>query len=453
VVGISNIDIYTGKTTLYQFKETYVNNPTTYDELERFISIYNPSEVIIIGNITNKEIDTIINYGNIQSKLIHRLSLLDEIQEDNKKRALNCEKQNYQKTVLEKFFNIVEYETFSLHFYQNVIATQAFCYLLDFIYQHNPNLVNKLEEPIFENCSDRLILANHSLKQLNIIDDGSYSGPFSSVDKLLNLCITPMGKRKFSYNLSNPTTDINYLQDEYNITDHILSHYSDEDFINQFKHKLSFMKDIPKILRLIILKKITPDSLFILYNNLKIIKEMYLYIQSDSIFMKYLTSRLNDVTNIPSYCDKVINILERNFDLSLCEKIDTFQQFETNFIKKGVDVDLDENTNILIVSNNKLESIRKYLNDNITKYEKKTKMTDFVKLHETEKNSFSLIATKRRCNILKEIFNNIHTAQTPTFVHTHCANTKSSVQIQNHTYIHTACIQTGYIERTHKQRI
>ena len=50
VVGISNIDIYTGKTTLYQFKETYVNNPTTYDELERFISIYNPSEVLMISN-------------------------------------------------------------------------------------------------------------------------------------------------------------------------------------------------------------------------------------------------------------------------------------------------------------------------------------------------------------------------------------------------------------------
>jgi DNA mismatch repair protein MutS len=33
VIGISNIDIYTGKTTLFQFKETYVNNPTTYDEL------------------------------------------------------------------------------------------------------------------------------------------------------------------------------------------------------------------------------------------------------------------------------------------------------------------------------------------------------------------------------------------------------------------------------------
>ena len=47
-------------------------------------------------------------------------------------------------------------------------------FLLDFVYQHNPHLVNKISEPIFENCSDRLILANHSLKQLNVIDDNNY---------------------------------------------------------------------------------------------------------------------------------------------------------------------------------------------------------------------------------------------------------------------------------------
>lgn len=60
--------------------------------------------------------------------------------------------------------------------------------------------------------------SNHSLKQLNIIDTGEDKGPYSSVEKLLNICLTPMGKRQFSYNLLNPTTDITYLQKEYDIT-------------------------------------------------------------------------------------------------------------------------------------------------------------------------------------------------------------------------------------------
>ena len=66
VVGVANIDIYTGKTNIFQFKETYLNNPTTYDELERFISIYNPSETILIHNLQGEnEIDYVINYAGI----------------------------------------------------------------------------------------------------------------------------------------------------------------------------------------------------------------------------------------------------------------------------------------------------------------------------------------------------------------------------------------------------
>ena len=39
-------------------------------------------------------------------------------------------------------------------------------YLLDFVYQHNPNLIYKISEPVLESNSKKLILANHSLKQL-----------------------------------------------------------------------------------------------------------------------------------------------------------------------------------------------------------------------------------------------------------------------------------------------
>jgi DNA mismatch repair protein MutS len=115
VVGISNIDIYTGKTTLYQFKETYVNNPTTYDELERFISIYNPSEVIMISNLPDeKEMDYVISYAGINCNLIHKNHICvsdntknknvkidnDNNTNDKIKRILNCEKQPYQKEIL-----------------------------------------------------------------------------------------------------------------------------------------------------------------------------------------------------------------------------------------------------------------------------------------------------------------------------------------------------------------
>ena len=219
VVGVANIDIYTGKTNLFQFKEIYVNNPTTYDELERFISIYNPSETILISNLpTENEIDYVISYAGITSSLIHKIHITN----DNTQKMLrvkNCEKQPYQKEILSKFYKFDNYDVFVQNFYENNIATQSFCFLLDFVYQHNPHLVSKLSEPIFENCSTRLSLANHSLKQLNIINDGNVkSSKYSCVSQLLNDCLTPMGKRKFLYNILNPICDETYLQREYNIT-------------------------------------------------------------------------------------------------------------------------------------------------------------------------------------------------------------------------------------------
>jgi DNA mismatch repair protein MutS len=204
VVGVANIDIYTGKTSIFQFKESYINNPTTYDELERFISIYNPSEVLLITNLPEeKELDYIISYAGINSSLIHKIHITENNPQSEKmKKVKNCEKQSYQKEVLSRFYKFDDYNVFVQNFYENNIATQSFCYLLDFVYQHNPHLVNKLSEPIFENCSTRLSLANHTLKQLNIINDGNVKpSKYSCVSQLLNNCQTPMGNRKFLYNI------------------------------------------------------------------------------------------------------------------------------------------------------------------------------------------------------------------------------------------------------------
>jgi DNA mismatch repair protein MutS len=157
------------------------------------------------------------------------------------RRTLNCEKQIYQRELLTKFYEIDDFDAFYQNFYENTIATQAFCFLLDFIYQHNPYLVNKISEPKFENCSDRLILANHSLKQLNIVDDHNYTGKYSSVEKMLNVCITSMGKRRFSNRLLNPTTNVDDLNNEYNITEHMLGVGEKYEFL---KNKLVVIKDI-----------------------------------------------------------------------------------------------------------------------------------------------------------------------------------------------------------------
>ena len=68
-VGVSNIDIYTGKTNIYEFSNEYHNSPSTYDNLEKFIAVYKPKECIIISNLSEESINQIINFINLMYHL------------------------------------------------------------------------------------------------------------------------------------------------------------------------------------------------------------------------------------------------------------------------------------------------------------------------------------------------------------------------------------------------
>ena len=77
-IGISNIDIFTGKSSIFEFTKPYKHNPATYDELERYISIYNPNECILISNLDNNIINDIVNFTQINSNKIHKIDLEDK---------------------------------------------------------------------------------------------------------------------------------------------------------------------------------------------------------------------------------------------------------------------------------------------------------------------------------------------------------------------------------------
>jgi len=96
-----------------------------------------------------------------------------------------------------------------------------------------------------------------------------------------------MGKRKFQYNFLNPNYDENYLQREYDIIEHFLSHYTK---YHAFIHNdLSSIKDLSKWERQIFLKKINPRSVCQLYNNILLVKNIfYNLVKPDPVLQEYL---------------------------------------------------------------------------------------------------------------------------------------------------------------------
>jgi len=423
-IGVALIDIYTGQSCVMEYSEQYIKNPTTFDELERFISVHCPSETIIISNLCKQDINDIVGYVNIKSKALHFVSLPDEngivVTNKNVDRAVNCEKQIYQAQLLKKFYKFDDIGAFMTIFGETVYATQAFCYLLDFIYQHNPNLVYKIAEPIIENNSDKLILANHSLKQLNIIDDDNYRGKYSSVVKMLNECISPMGKRKFAHSFLNPVTNVNYLHAEYDITECLLTKMATTDEYNIVKQMLSSFKDLVKINRQIMLKKIQPKYIYQLYTGIVASKLLYNFVLEKHQLNEYLIGKLgeNVFQNLLVYIVEISTFLDNVFIMDLCKDIDNIHKIEESFIKNGVDSVLDNKIMTLMESEDQLECCRSYFSSIIANYETSGKkkstskkvsassddpLDTFVKIHETEKNNFSLIATDRRCKILEEV--------------------------------------------------
>ena len=419
-IGVSIIDIYTGKTSIMEYWEQYIKNPTTFDELERFISIHCPSEAIIISNLAVADVSDVVSYINLKSRSVHYVNLLDDLVNINVKRALNCEKQIYQTQLLTKFYKFNDISSFMTIFGERVYATQSFCYLLDFIYQHNPNLVYKIDEPTIENDDSKLILANHSLKQLNIIDDDNYSGKYSSVVKMLNECITPMGKRKFTYCFLNPVTDIIYLQKEYDIVEELLANPDEYAVVKQI---LTGIKDMAKINRQIMLKKVSPKYIYHLYNSVLVSKILFNFVSGNNELTEYVKDKLGGdlFTNLLVHIIEITTFLDNVLIMEDCKDIDNIHKIEKSFIKNGVDADLDKNIMTLMESEDQLECCRAYFSSVIANYETSGKKkgrtktvieTDeqsseikdtFVKIHETEKNNFSLVATDRRCKILEEV--------------------------------------------------
>ena len=343
-IGLSIVDILTGKIINYEYNVQYIDSPTIYDELDKYFSIYNPSEAIIITNNASdydgKFIDVLINYTNIYASKIHKVYLKKDdglLNTEFVKNAYSIEKQTIQESIIDRTYGIGSYLEKS-EFRDYNFANQSLCFLLDFMYKHNPSLIKDIDYPVFENHSNKLILANHSLKQLNMISDSRNNNKLSCVANLLNNCVTNGGKRKFNYELLHPICDVEILNKSYaNIEDLLKT-----KFYETIRSELQNVRDIEKIARKLIIKCINPKDIFLLYTNLSNIKNLFIKISTkkeNKPFLTFIKSYLDfDISKI---CNALNEFIEEKFNLEqasniVMEKIHNYELSKLNFINKKV---------------------------------------------------------------------------------------------------------------------
>ena len=407
VCGVAVANIYTGESSLFEYQNTFYMNPTSFDELERCLSTHCPSEIIINSTTFDANaIHTILQYSGVKASTIHKNCAESEssILPDE---MVRCTQQKYIQHILKTFFG-EESVSHCAEFQTHSIATQAFCYLMHFIQEHNPNLVKNIQLPFFKNTSHSMVLANHTLKQLNIVDDysidGKRNGQYSSVLSFLNKCCSPMGRRLFQHQMIHPVFETSWLQREYDITEKMLLPIN-ESMIPLFRKQLGEVRDIDKICRQLIIHKLYPSSIYQLYKSVEIIQQIHICLAESKDILDYLGSSQTDF-----FATSILKYLDEHFVLDSCKNCQNVQTFEENIIRRGISVDLDglilkydENMAIF-------HEIRDFLNNLMKSSENNGNMssdTEYIKIHTTEKSGISLQITKKRASTLKTIIKNI----------------------------------------------
>ena len=411
IFGLSNINIYDGTSFLCEYYENYYHNPTTYDCIEKFLHVYNPIEIVFVYNIDDSKMNSIVKFLNVNCKKKYMINLNNNEQTFTKQ-AINCQNQVYQDEIINTYFPNINLEIFKYNISDKPISLQSYCFLINFVQQHNISLVEKIQEPTIENIQKILICANHSLKQLNFIknvqeentssiyDEDENKNKIDCVLSILNQCVTKMGKRYLNQLLLNPICDVDELNKRYDLIDHIMK----KGYI--FNENLNYLKDIDKMLTKIKLHKLTPNDIFHFYQSSITFDKIYEKIKKDKKLCKEF-----DVKKIIENHDKFQNYITTTFNLDKAEYITTInleKYFEhtCELFQPGNFPDYDEQVKNKLESMNKLDAILDFIETCFTKKSKDTNNT-YIKQHQPSGSELCLILTKTRRQNLKNNIDNM----------------------------------------------
>ena len=392
-IGLSIIDLTTGKSIVYQTHSEGDDINLAFDEVYRFIQSHNPKEIIFNVKSCPLSKKKLISYMEISNKIYHYIEEPDK----------HLEKLSYQRTLLGKVFK--NPGLLSVHEYLDLeklqFGTISFVALLQFAYEHNETVINKLEKPeIWEN-NKYLILTNDSIRQLNLVDNSfqqNMNNKFNSLFGIVNNASTAIGKRLLKDRLVNPIIDTNELQKRYQYLENLRERNQEGIyFYKELEGFLVKVMDIERLHRRMSLKLLQPAdfaSLDIAYSNI------------DSILHhSYLL--LGHIGNL-----KPSNETLKMFEEYLVEYRDLFNMdviakyhltnISDSFFREGKIPEIDEIQKKIEIARESMYELSQKLSYYIEKD------SDFIKIEFNERDGFYLQTTKKRGEVLKKSFENMN---------------------------------------------
>jgi len=379
--GFAVANILSGQTYLYEYTTNCLLSPTSFDDLERAVMSFTPTEIIFLhADPTGSEAEQILQFTGMS-----RCSTLHRVKE-------SCEKAQrlHKKTYIDEtlgFYLGDRVSTICQEFTTYEFATRCFVYLLDFLQSHNPDLVRQIAIPVFNNQSSRVILANHTLKQLNLL------GP-QGVVSFLNGTQTAMGSRLFQYQCQNPTFDVEWIQREYNAIEWTIQ--LGEIKIQEQRKRFSRIRDLERIGRRLLLGKIYPSDVFEWVRGIR----EWSAVLKDIGVPSHMEQRVMTQTETR---DAFIQYVESHICLEVCEGMNHFDWGDISrplFVPENSTSEWNNSWLKCLDLQKRLQSFTDGLNGLL---ENNKQGEEWVKIHETAKSGCSLQITTIRGHYLQDI--------------------------------------------------
>ena len=231
-----------------------------------------------------------------------------------------------------------------------------------------------------------------------------------------------MGRRKTYEQITAPTYDEQWLNREYRTIQEVLDiNTQTPKFIPELRRNIGQIRDIEKICRQIILKRIYPSAIYSLYKSVQRIRQINIGLFPHPKILEYLstigqqnktliqgTKESEQGSHIESVCMDVLGFLDRFFVVEKCKDVNSIATIDHTMIQPGVNKTLDVYVKEYVENMHRFHTIHTYLNNMMRGSNDFTsENSQFVKIHETEKSGASLQITKTRSAKLKSILASI----------------------------------------------
>ncbi|CAA6799972.1 MAG: DNA mismatch repair protein MutS [uncultured Sulfurovum sp.] len=372
VVGYTAIDITTGKTLMYDAQGNLDDKTLAFDEVFSLMHANHTKEVVI--TFAHKDInqEEVLSYLEIDTHYNY---------------VINTHRQKiaYQNELFKSVYKIesllTPIEFLDLEFMP--LVSESLAILVDFIIDHDVEIVQKLSRPVMIDNKSTMHLGNNAIEQLQII---SKDPDEMTVYKLINNTATSMGRRLLRDRLLHPQINKKEINRRYRLSDKI------SDQRQLLFSRLKKIYDIERLTRRLSLNKLHPCELNYLHSSLVAVKEMHAIVEQLGV-----TSTQYDYSTIVEFTTDI----ERVFDLDKTGKFN-YNQIDENVINQGMNSELDA----LVANNedliNDLEKVADVVRETLSTELGKEVAPSFVKVEQTDKSGFYIDITKSRYMIIAD---------------------------------------------------